>query len=776
MATFEYSVDGQSITTTKAGRLVSGTIGVNTVKFTFDSSWDGLEKWATFDPNPGKPYKQPLDANGECLIPGEVMGGITLRIGVFGLAEGQAYPTVWANKLPMEEGCYVDVPPSDWPEPSPLLEDVVKVSEQTFTDAQKAQARTNIGAAGSADMATALAGKVDKPVGATEGNVAVIGSNQNISDSGVSKDNLILAPQLASNNIKTDSVPYVYRQTGGGIGTGNREYDSIVGGTVAYNQMLQLKSSASTVNNVVFTPSSNGYVTAVGLASADADYNLDNSAISFKDHVYFFGVADGGASSTYGIYITGTAESGGYGTFFYSDTIRKLTASRSEHYRLRVKSGYDINIKFYPKIVDLTQMFGSTVADYLYTLETQTAGAGVALFRSLFPKPYYAYTATPSLESVSGLQSHKTVGFNLWDEDWETGSLVNGLPVSDSSRIRSKNFTPCFPNTAYNKYSHSGLVINIFWYDVNKNFLSYIGASAGQAVTSPQDAYYFKICTTTAYGGTYKHDICVNLSDPTRNGTYEPYEEHTYPLDSSLTLRGVAVTDADGNVKFDGDEYAPDGTVTRRYGIVDLGTLTWTKYSTEPNFKFYSPLPLSKDYANTDLAIAICSKYPSIQYLVLASNDKHFSIGRNGTRAISIFDSDLSSLDASGFKSAMSGVYLVYQLATPTTETAEPYESLQICDPFGTEEYVTTGIVPVGHNTRYPENQVAKLDGLPSDFSRIIAPTEIKFTATRTYTVGRLMIIHNVLYKAKTSIAIGATLTIGTNIEETTLDEVIASL
>lgn len=186
MATFEYSVDGQSITTTKAGRLVSGTIGVNTVKFTFDSSWDGLEKWATFDPNPGKPYKQPLDANGECLIPGEVMGGISLRIGVFGLAEGQAYPTVWANKLPMDEGCYVDVPPSDWPEPSPLLEDVVKVSAQTFTDEQKAQARTNIGAAGSAEMTTALAGKVNKPVGATEGNVAIIGSNNNIIDSGKS--------------------------------------------------------------------------------------------------------------------------------------------------------------------------------------------------------------------------------------------------------------------------------------------------------------------------------------------------------------------------------------------------------------------------------------------------------------------------------------------------------------------------------------------------------------------------------------------------------------
>lgn len=158
MATFEYSVDGQSIITTKAGRLVSGTIGVYTVKFTFDSSWDGLEKWATFDPNPGDPYKQPLDANGECEIPGEVMGGLFLRIGAFGLADGQAYPTVWANRLTMDEGCYVEVPESDWPEPSPIIEEILEELET----------------------------KVDKPDEATPGNVAIFDTNRNIADSGKS--------------------------------------------------------------------------------------------------------------------------------------------------------------------------------------------------------------------------------------------------------------------------------------------------------------------------------------------------------------------------------------------------------------------------------------------------------------------------------------------------------------------------------------------------------------------------------------------------------------
>ena len=35
-------------------------------------------------------------------------------------------------------------------------------------------------------------------------------------------------------------------------------------------------------------------------------------------------------------------------------------------------------------------------------------------------------------------------------------------------------------------------------------------------------------------------------------------------------------------------------------------------------------------------------------------------------------------------------------------------------DDFGTEEFVSTGIVPVGHNTRYPANLRDKLQHLPS--------------------------------------------------------------
>ena len=76
---------------------------------------------------------------------------------------------------------------------------------------------------------------------------------------------------------------------------------------------------------------------------------------------------------------------------------------------------------------------------------------------------------------------------------------------------------------------------------------------------------------------------------------------------------------------------------------------------------------------------------------------------------------------ATDFKDAMSGIYLVYELDTPTIETADPYANPQTVNDWGTEEYVdygyytgTRGVsIPVGHDTLYQANLRAKLEMIP---------------------------------------------------------------
>jgi hypothetical protein len=65
-----------------------------------------------------------------------------------------------------------------------------------------------------------------------------------------------------------------------------------------------------------------------------------------------------------------------------------------------------------------------------------------------------------------------------------------------------------------------------------------------------------------AYGTTYKNDICINISDTSINGQYFPHEKHTYPLDSSVELRGQYKLDANNQLYADGDVWSSDGEIT----------------------------------------------------------------------------------------------------------------------------------------------------------------------------------------------------------------------
>lgn len=163
----------------------------------------------------------------------------------------------------------------------------------------------------------------------------------------------------------------------------------------------------------------------------------------------------------------------------------------------------------------------------------------------------------------------------------------------------------------------------------------------------------------------------------------------SYPL-SGIELRGIPKLDANNNLYYDGDEYTADGTVKRRYGIVDLGTLNWTYRSNLGGMSAgLNPIAKERFYA-------ICSAYPfGGAYSDLS--DKQCGYVYNNH----IFVKDTDYSDAAVFKTAMSGVYLIYELATPTTETTTGYTAKQTCYPNGTEEFVD------GRTVEIPVNAVA---------------------------------------------------------------------
>lgn len=538
------------------------------------------------------------------------------------------------------------------------------------------------------------------------------------------------AEQLISSRYTVDTEPYLYRTSGGTADIGDREYDEIVGGSVVWNQLAQFSADVIPTDRsgISFTSDDNKSVTinSNGENTSTVDVNGWfglSEAIGLKEiagHVLMLSAKlISGTVNNGNIWIVSTTNIGFVNTKAVQPGTSQIVKAPNDisgqrRIILRIPPSIVLNnLKITFNLFDLTQMFGSEIADYVYNLEQTTRGAGVAWFRKYFPKDYYDYNAG-ELKHVEGLTSHNMVGFNQWDEEWELGSIsiITGANIGGSDNIRAKNFCPMLPNTTYCfKNPSGGGTSSVFFYDSDKKYLGYVsmGTSAYLVFTSMEKTAYFRFAMASAYGTTYKNDININLSwSGWRNGEYEPYAKHSYPLDPSLTLRGILKLSADGKLYFDGDMYASDGTVTRRYALVDMGTLNWSLSS-----KYFQSGTLAnkiKPPKNNSVPVnIIADEYTTIAWSASADTDK--LIAANVSGVISCVNSAYT--DVESFKAAMSGVWLLYELAEPTTETALPYQSPQIVDDFGTEEYVSTGIVPVGHETKYLANLRDKIQHLP---------------------------------------------------------------
>lgn len=520
------------------------------------------------------------------------------------------------------------------------------------------------------------------------------------------------AEQLISTKFTEDSVPYKYRTSGGSADIGNRETDKIVGGTIAWNQHEQMNRNSNAENGINYTNNRDGSFTISGTATQNGSFfpsNTGTSSDAIIGHKYLASSDIKNPSMDYicvGIYVNNTPKK----VIGTSSIIYSADVSGKIQIGYRYASGATIDsITVKGGLYDLTQMFGSTIADYIYSLEQASAGAGVTYFRKLFPKPYYEYNAG-ELISVEGLSAHEMIGFNQWDEEWELGSLnANGVPYENNSAIRSKNFAPVIEGATYYYHTGSNTSQNPWFYDSEKNFVTRLGAYVTNGTfVVPSGCHYIKFSFPASYGTTYKNDICLNLSwSGWRNGEYEPYVKHTYQLDSTLKLRGIPKLDSSNQLYYDGDTYESDGTVTRRYNLYT----SFSRMGLDSSGKLYKIASLDKETPTALGIFGLSNLYP-MAYLSEARANSD-----NGIKSICCYGNSIYISGFVGEETALDAILpnlqVVNQVVTPTIETAQPYTNPQIVDDFGTEEYVSTSICPVGHETQYMANLRDKLQHLP---------------------------------------------------------------
>ena len=530
------------------------------------------------------------------------------------------------------------------------------------------------------------------------------------------------AEQLLSKEMVNDQEPYLFRASGGN--GADREYDVLVGGTVNWGQMFkngnfpsdsaywQLTGCSGSVANNTLTVT----VTNAGNANRIEQRNL----VGLANHVYMV-LAEMNPSKQTKVSIE--VDSGnpftGYiqidpGINFFSPILKANTDFTIVRFYFNRQSplvnGDTVAFKEL-QLFDLTAIFGTTIADYINSLEQATAGSGIVWLKKygFFTKPYYPYN-TGELMSVKTTR-HKMVGFNLFDGEC-TGSRTidpaTGAVTSGNFAV-ANHYIKCEPNTQY----WYGGSIKPFYYDDNKNFIGTVngGFIPNRVLATPDNCYYILLLIRSV---SHALDACLNLSKTTgtpKNGDYLPYATYEYPLDPKVTLQGIYKLNGD-KLYCDGDRYYPDKGVERRYKLVDLGTLNWVYaggYFRTADLNNVLKRPAN----NSTIPNVICVGYTAALWNNSWS-DKIISIQPENESAYpqNVFINDTSYTDAATFKAAMNGVYMLYELATPYFEPADPFEQLQALDPYGTEEYIDDREVPipVGHDTNYPVNLRAEIE------------------------------------------------------------------
>ena len=466
------------------------------------------------------------------------------------------------------------------------------------------------------------------------------------------------------------------------------------GNTVVVNQLLDYAAGSYSDSGIDIVADTNGVYTITGTATADfyTRFALVSVHLGHKSLIWYDTVTPANESIRIGDFNNGYSVLPNKIAVIYEPVV-------NPSFGISIKDGTTVNLKIKPRYIDLTQWFGSNDLIPAHLLSHSED-----FFR--YYQGSLAYNEG-TLVNANG-RYLKTIGRNQWDEEWAIGEIngLNGTNTNTGNYIRSENFIRVVPNTDY--YAKSTETIVIYEYDKDKNYIKPLYGKTNDHFKVEGNCCFIKLATATG-GTTYNHDITISIYYEGESGydEYYPYEELSNIDTGTETLRSA------GSVK---DAKTPDGTITRRVGVVDLGSLEWVRAANDNGYMFVcvsgslNDMKPNSNY-NTLPSNFLTSKYTSktYNYVYYGLEDKIISPYEDQTR-VAIIDNDYT--DAAAFKTAMSGVYLFYELATSTTEQGTTFSENVAIDDFGSMDFGGTNGVPQGARIFYAVDYKAFVDSL----------------------------------------------------------------
>lgn len=230
---------------------------------------------------------------------------------------------------------------------------------------------------------------------------------------------------------------------------------------------------------------------------------------------------------------------------------------------------------------------------------------------------------------------------------------------------------------------------------------------------------------------------------------YTPFQgSSTYPV-SWVTTSGTV---------YGGRVNVTTGELVVTHGIVDLGTLNWTYVPAYMRFT----APGLRLYAKEKTVDGVCDLYTlsTLAYVDNNRENNQISVSSNGG---GLLIRDFRYTDSVELKTAISGHYLVYKLATPLIYQLTPVQVRTL----------------LGVNNVWADcgdTEVEYRADTKLYIERLTQPTEDDMIANVNIASGKYFLVGNALFLSTTAIATGETIKPGTNCTATNLAAALNAL
>ena len=407
--------------------------------------------------------------------------------------------------------------------------------------------------------------------------------------------------------------------------------------------LFQLTINTTTQGGVTLTPNGDGSFTVNGTATSDIYFNLGTANLETGTYTLCGGFK-GGSWTKYALYAEGKAQ----------------------WYSLGGASTYTVNSG--KQLFQLAVYKGTTVSNL-----------------TVFPMVNKGSTALPYQPYFEGLRDSKvtaveSVGTNLWSGEISAQSAPTTYTFANGTMTLRRNGGAIqgfvwskekFKAGAYKlSFTLSG-VANSANFRIIKNSTASatnIGTNITSVFSNTAHNISFTLSEDSYLGfGTDVENVTLTASNIMLNSgstalPYQPYFRESLPIPADALEGFGQGVNAQCYNKIVLDPLEGVKKYVKNIGKFDMGALNWDYSSADK--RFFIQTSLIAKVGNGTAMNALCTEYTPISF-----NDFYSDVTRDKTISRTgdyLFVRNLSYTSAAAFKTAMSGVMLLYELAAPT--------------------------------------------------------------------------------------------------------------